>query len=116
MSALLACLLIVHDGDTLRCNAERIRLVGIDAPELDGSSRCNRPATGPNPPWCDNVAAERSREALSGFVASGEPALTRCGVDRYGRTLARLSVNGRDAGAYLVGLGLARRWVGATGC
>lgn len=116
MTALLACLLIVHDGDTLRCNAERIRLVGIDAPELEGSSRCNRPATGKNPPWCDHAAAERSRDALSRFVARGAPVVARCGVDRYGRTLARVTVNGRDAGAYLVGLGLARWWVGATGC
>ena len=34
----------------------------------------------------------------------------RTGTDKYGRTLARVTVNGQDAGAYVVGKGLARRW------
>ncbi len=119
MSLALACaLLIPHDGDTLNACGERIRLVGIDAPELQGSARCNpRQLRGPpNPSWCDDAQARRSRDALAGFVARGRPVIERCGMDRYGRTLARLSINGRDAGDYLVGLGLARRWVGKTGC
>ena len=29
----------------------------------------------------------------------------------YSRTLAIMSANGRDAGEYLIGLGLARAWV-----
>ena len=108
---LLACTLLSHDGDTVRCNRERIRLAGIDAPELRGSSRCNPPKQGKNPSWCDHAAAVRSRDALARFVRSGPVRIERAGIDRYGRTLARLSVNGRDAGAYLVGLGLAREWV-----
>lgn len=36
--------------------------------------------------------------------------IRRNGSDRYGRTLASLSVNGRDAGSYLVGRGLAKPW------
>lgn len=32
----LNCALIAIDGDTLRCGAERIRLLGIDAPEMPG--------------------------------------------------------------------------------
>jgi micrococcal nuclease len=34
----------------------------------------------------------------------------RIGTDAYGRTLAYVTVNGQDAGEYLMGRGLARRW------
>ncbi|WP_420798907.1 hypothetical protein [Novosphingobium pentaromativorans] len=36
--------------------------------------------------------------------------ITRLGTDPYGRTLATVSVNGVDAGNYLVAQGLARPW------
>ena len=36
--------------------------------------------------------------------------ITRLGTDPYGRTLATVSVNGVDAGDYLVAQGLARPW------
>lgn len=32
----------VNDGDTIRCNGERVRLLGIDAPELPGHCRSGR--------------------------------------------------------------------------
>lgn len=107
--------LSVHDGDTMRCDGERIRLANIDAPELSGSSRCSaksrqRLAGSNNPPWCDHALGARSRDALRSFVAGGRVAIRRQGVDRYGRTLATVSVGGRDAGAYLIGQGLARAW------
>jgi len=47
---------------------------------------------------------------LSAILQQGEPKLQRQGVDRCGRTLALLSVNGRDVGTALVSVGLARRW------
>lgn len=101
------CIANVHDGDTIRlCDGERIRIANIDAPEMPGSSRCNRGRDG----WCDYKLATKSRDALSAFLANGEVAIIRQGTDRYGRTLARVTVNGRDAGAYLISQGLARRW------
>ncbi|MEO1905391.1 MAG: hypothetical protein ABGX08_00005, partial [Citromicrobium sp.] len=39
-------------------------------------------------------------------------AAMRTGTDRYGRTLARLTVDGRDVGTVLVSMGLARPWRG----
>lgn len=115
MSLLLACTLIAHDGDTARCGRERIRLANIDAPELPGSPRCTaqarrRLAGSPNPAWCDYNLGIRSRDALRAFVMRGRVSVQRVGVDRYGRTLASVSVNGQDAGAYLISRGLARRW------
>lgn len=110
MSILMAaCInLSVHDGDTIRCGAERIRLADIDAPELPGSPKCERrrsPYTN-----CDYAAGMRARDALRGFLARGPVSIERIGTDRYGRTLARVTVNGVDAGRYLVRRGLARWW------
>ena len=113
MTILLACLaLTVHDGDTVRCGRERIRLANIDAPELQGSPRCDprQLRGGNNPSWCDHRLGERSRDALRAFLRRGAVRIERQGQDRYGRTLAALTVNGQDAGRYLIGMGLARPW------
>ncbi|WP_334185415.1 thermonuclease family protein [Novosphingobium sp.] len=115
-AAAIACVASVHDGDTVRlCDGERVRLVNIDAPEVVGSSRCTaqsraKLAASRNPPWCDYEAGLASRDQLRAFLSSGSPQIQRTGTDRYGRTLARLSVNGRDAGNYLISAGLARPW------
>jgi micrococcal nuclease len=105
----------VHDGDTIRCGAERIRISDIDAPELRGSERCSpasirRLAYSRNPAWCDYARGERARNALRAFLATGPVMIRRLRTDHYGRTLALVSVNGVDAGAMLRKAGLARRW------
>lgn len=110
------CIASVHDGDSIRlCSGERVRLANIDAPEVYGSPRCSpeqrrKLAGSYNPPWCDHRLGEASGDALRTFLASGSLSLERLGTDPYKRTLARVSVNGRDAGEYLISLGLARRW------
>jgi endonuclease YncB( thermonuclease family) len=95
----------VHDGDTIRCGDERIRLLDIEAPEVKGSPRCRR-----NLPrdWCDYELGDRSRVALERFLRSGRVRIHRDGHDRYRRTLARITVDGRDAGQYLIARGFAR--------
>lgn len=98
----------VHDGDTIRCGSERVRLANIEAPELPDSPKCGRrrsPAA-----WCDFAAGYRSRDALRAFLQRGPVTVRRNGTDRYGRTLATVSVNGRDAGDYLISQRLARPW------
>lgn len=116
LAAAALCIASVHDGDTIRtCEGERIRLFGIDAPELKGSARCaaasqRRLASSRNPAWCDFQLGTRSRDALSAFLGTGEVAIARRGQDKFGRTLATLSVNGHDVGLYLVSQGLARPW------
>jgi len=96
----------VHDGDTIRCGSERVRLSGIDAPELVGSPRCEGERAARS--WCDDQLARQSRDALREFLASGTVELTREGKDTYGRTLATVRVNGHDAGNHLMQLGLAK--------
>lgn len=102
------CIGSVHDGDTIRtCAGERVRIENIDAPELPDSPKCtDRRRQG----WCDYGLAVRSRNELASFLKGGHVAISRSGTDRYGRTLARLLVDGRDAGDHLVELGLARPW------
>lgn len=90
----------VTDGDTIRCGDERIRIENIDTPELLGA-KCPQEAL-----W-----AAEARDRLTELLAPGF-AVHRTGRDRYGRTLARLSVQGRDVGAVLVAEGLARPYDG----
>ena len=94
----------VVDGDTLWLDGEKIRVLGIDAPEVGNTAKCRKEvATG-------RVATERFRE----LVSAGSIELRRDGSDRYGRTLARVLVDGRDAGAQLVDEGLAVPYRGRT--
>ena len=91
------------DGDTIRGErGERVRIENIDAPELAH-------------PQCDaerRLARVAQRELMA-LLASGPVeihAIPR--KDRYGRTLARVSVSGRDVGETLVNMDLARPWRG----
>jgi len=67
------------DGDTLRCGRERIRLRGIDAPELPGHCQRTR-ACAPGDPFASTASL---REAIAPTMRIG-----RIEQDRYGRTVA----------------------------
>lgn len=99
----------VHDGDSLRCGTERIRIQNIDAPELRGSPKCG--ARRGYTAWCDYALGKRSGDALRALIASGHRVtIVRSATDSYGRTLALVQVDGMDAGEWLIARGLARRW------
>lgn len=111
LAAAAACIANVHDGDTMRlCDGERVRIANIDAPEMRGSSRCERSSRRRSSDWCDHKLAEQSRNALRAFLRTGSVSITRLGVDRFGRTLALVRVDGEDAGRHLIARGLARAW------
>lgn len=74
------------------------------------AARVRQLARSRNPAWCDTARGEQARAALVAFLASGPVMIRRLRTDSYGRTLALVSVNGRDAGAWLRKAGLARRW------
>lgn len=98
----------IIDGDTValpcdqargiypRCS-ERLRLVGIDAPETGRRARCE----------AETAAGLNAKAALDGLLRGHLIEITRTGVDRYGRTLARLSVSGRDVDTAMLATGLA---------
>lgn len=70
------------DGDTIRCGDERIRLLGIDAPELKGHCRKGRK--------CAPGNGLASKESLH-FALVGKLRIDRIDTDRYGRTIALVS-------------------------
>ncbi len=94
----------VWDGDSLRLGmtqaAEAIRIFNIDAPEIEG--QCAH----------ESDLAQRSKRRLAELLQGQRVEVLRQGTDRYGRTLANVSINGRDAGDILVNDGLARTWSG----
>lgn len=89
----------VVDGDTFWMDGEKIRIVSIDTPELEG--RCDY----------EIDLAMRARDRLQELLNDGEVALVREGADRYGRTLATVIV-GEPVDGVLIREGLARPWTG----
>lgn len=88
----------VVDGDTLRCGSERVRLLGIDAPELPGHCAAGRICAPGDP-----VASSRSL----GLALAGRLTVTRVGVDRYGRTLALVTGRKGDLSCWQLRRGAA---------
>ncbi len=78
----------VIDGDTLNCAGERIRLNGIDAPEMPGHCRRGRRCVAGDP-----IA---SRDNLARLISRGPLQIDRLKQDRYGRTVAQVWVDGLD--------------------
>jgi hypothetical protein len=69
------CLAI--DGDTLVCNHRKVRLTNVYAAELN------------------QAGGYTAKRRLQTLISTGEVQLRPYGVDRYGRTLAEVYVNGR---------------------
>lgn len=84
------CAVRVLDGDTVQIGDVRVRLWGIDAPEL------------PSP------AGYQSRAALRRLVAGQAVRCEARGRDKYRRTVARCFVEDVDLGAALIRAGKAR--------
>ena len=91
----------VNDGDTVRLTSgERVRLVGIDAPEI---GRDGEP---------DEPFAREGRQALQAFLAASQNRIelvpAREHEDRYGRTLAYLyRPDGASIQGHLLAEGMA---------
>src|SRR5262245_48542632 len=64
------------DGSTLRCGNERVRIEDLRAPKLD------------------EPGGEEARQRLQRVIRSGELTIDRGNQDRFGRTRARVYVNG----------------------
>lgn len=92
----------IYDGDTITIEGERIRIMGLDTPEIGSGARCESEAN----------AAVAARNRLSDLLAGAEITLRRDGTDRYGRTLAYVYADGRDVAKALIAEGLARPYHG----
>jgi len=89
----------VVDGDTIRLAGARVRLLGIDAPEVAQDCR-----NGDGVPWACGAGA---RTMMRQLLGQGPVACRAQGHDRYGRVLARCSQGTTDLGAAMVAAGLA---------
>jgi endonuclease YncB( thermonuclease family) len=90
------------DGDTIAVGRQRVRLWGIDAPEL------RQACTAGGREWACGLAARR---ALAARLRRGPVACEAKDVDRYGRVVALCRVGGADLGAALVRSGFALAYV-----
>jgi len=87
----------VHDGDSMTLLLEtptgklqsKIRLDAIDAPELG------------------QPFSNRSKQTLSAMVFDKECQVISMGPDKYGRTIGRVQVDGRDVNAAMLEAGMA---------
>lgn len=88
------------DGDSLVCGSERIRIMGLDAPELRGQCRA------------EIRLARNAHTRMQQLVARGVT-LERRGRDRYRRTLAVVRLRGgQDVAHIMVRERLARAYDG----
>ena len=87
------------DGDSFRLGQDRVRLLGLDAPEL---AQLCAGADGRDWP-CGRAARDR----MASLLASGPVDCRPEDTDQYSRLLARRSVGGDDLGASMVSAGLA---------
>ena len=95
----------VVDGDTLRLGDRRVRLIGIDTPELT-AARCPGEA----------ALAERAADRLLALVNAGPFDIVAhrfWNKDGHGRDLRLLKRGHVSIGQTLVGEGLARRYYGS---
>lgn len=84
---------VAIDGDTFKWENERVRLWGIDAPEINTSE--------------GRVSATELRY----LIEDHELVCDKKGVDGYGRTVAQCwNEAGEDIACIMVGMGLANDW------
>jgi endonuclease YncB( thermonuclease family)/outer membrane protein OmpA-like peptidoglycan-associated protein len=89
----------VIDGDTLQLQGARLRLHGIDAPELGQTCLDGSGASFP----CGQVAAS----ALADRIGNSTTECTQLDTDQYRRPVVLCRVGGDDLGAWMVGQGFA---------
>jgi endonuclease YncB( thermonuclease family) len=98
----------VTDGDTFRCGSRRVRLQGIDAPEMPGHCRPGRECT-PGDPYA-SAANLRRMMRLSSVTCR------QTDIDGYGRTVARCSAGTQDLSCGQIEGGFAVRRYRAISC
>lgn len=104
-----------YDGDTLRSNGVSYRVAMIDTPERPPRAKC----------WAELAMGIRARARVRDLIANaarveampdndnpGRRSVDDEGwpLDRHGRRLAHISVDGLDLGELLLTEGLAVRW------
>lgn len=97
----------IIDGDTFDCDGRRIRLEGIDTPEMPGHCNPGRDCTGGDP-----YAAKKTLASLSRGIITCTPVKT----DHYGRIVARCANDREDLSCAMLGSGHAVRRYADISC
>jgi micrococcal nuclease len=96
---------VVIDGDTIRAEEEHIRLLGLDAAEIH-HAQCE----------AERRLGVLAKHRLEQLLKTGPVEIRRADppyrIDRYGRTLAHVLINGEDVACVLIREGYARPWRG----
>ena len=87
-----------QDGDSMMVDGVRVRLFGIDAPELD------QPCTRAGRVW---ACGEEAAAELSRLVTGRKVMCTVVDTDQYGRRVARCSTGATDINRAMIEAGLA---------
>lgn len=98
----------VADGDTFSCDGRRIRMVGIDAPEMPGHCRPGRRCT-PGDPFASKANLQR-------LLRAGPVQCRTTDTDAFGRTVARCRAGTVDLSCRQVQGGFAVRRYGWIAC
>ncbi len=88
---------INYDGDTFRAT---FRVAGVDTPEIKGKCEYER------------KLAEEARNYTMKFLSGNEVTITKVGVDKYGRVLAKVFNKNESLADALIKNGLGRPWKG----
>jgi len=88
--------IVAVDGDTIYVGEEKVRIIGMDAPETY-QARCES----------ERLRGHRATAHLRYLLDAGHVAIQRQGRDRYGRTLAHVYVDGRDVVRLMIEAGHA---------
>jgi endonuclease YncB( thermonuclease family) len=94
----------VVDGDTIRVNGDKIRLVGFNTPEISNVACAAEAAKG-----------EQAKLRLLALLNSGKrsfAATADMDRDRYGRLLRQVKIDGSDVADTLIAEGLAEPYQG----
>ena len=85
-----------YDGDTCTTESgEKIRLACIDAPEIRGKN-------------ADPLKAKASKEFINNLLSNKKVKIKRIDMDRYGRTVAEIFVEGTNIQKLMVQNGFAK--------
>jgi endonuclease YncB( thermonuclease family) len=98
-------LVVAIDGDTLDVDGERIRIIGLDAPETY-EAHCS----------AELRLGQRSTNYMRSMVTGGIDIQRTGKRDRYGRSLAHVYFRGEDVAAVMVRQGLAVPYICGRHC
>lgn len=94
------------DGDTIDdvTNKIRYRIENIDTPETGSRAKSDK----------ERMAGEEAKRRLQDLLQQGDIKVIpgKRKLDKYGRHLARIEIDGRDVGEKLISEGLARPYAG----